>query len=152
MLSPDLDKALTGLVTAVTSLVTAVTSLLNLAGKEAGKDKPERTLGEALTTGAKKAETATASVAGKPASTTKPATAAKPTPAAKPAAKPATDDAYAPVGAAITAAVAAGHKNGVKNILAEYDVAKGSELDPSTYADVLEKLAIITNGEVDDLA
>lgn len=129
-----------------------VEALTRGALPEAQAAAKQRTLGEVI--GAKKpADTAAAA---KPAATTTPkAEAAKPAPKTtgpKTAAKATTDDAYAPVGAAITAAVAAGHKNSVKNILAEYDVAKGSELDPSTYAEVLEKLNLIMNGEVDDLS
>lgn len=77
--------------------------------------------------------------------TTKPAT-----PAATPA--PAANEAYAPVKAAILAAVAAGKKPQITAMLAEYDAKTGLDLKPESYSEVLEKITVITNGEVDDLA
>lgn len=117
---------------------------------EAQAGAKQRTLGEVI--GAKKDAPATTAAATKPAATTKPATAAKPAAATKPAAKAAETDEYAPVQKAIEAAVAAGHRNSVKNILAEYDAKNGKDLDPSAYPEVLEKLTVIMGGEVDDLS
>lgn len=59
---------------------------------------------------------------------------------------------YAPVQAAIVAAVADGHRKSIKDMLAEYDAKSGQDLDPDVYEEVLEKIAVITGGEVDNLA
>lgn len=76
---------------------------------------------------------------------------AKPAPApTKAAAK--SDDGYAPVKAAILAAIGAGHRKSVTDLLAEYDAKTGQDLTPEAYSEVLEKLEVITNGGVEDLA
>lgn len=82
----------------------------------------------------------------------KPAAAAAEKPAAaKPApAKAAkSDDAYAPVKAAILKAIADGHRKSITDMLAEYDAKTGQDLDPSVYDEVLEKISVINGGEVE---
>lgn len=76
-------------------------------------------------------------------------------PAAKAAAAPAKKadaDAYAPVKKAILDAIAGGHRKSITDMLAEYDAKTGQDLTPDVYDEVLEKISVITGGEVEDLA
>lgn len=94
--------------------------------------------------------------AGKSAGTTVPKTPAKGTPETAlkkaPASTADVPEGYAPVQEAIVKAVADGHRKSIKDMLAEYDAKSGQDLDPAVYDEVLEKIAVITGGEVDDLA
>lgn len=65
------------------------------------------------------------------------------------AAAPAKGDAYAPVKKAILDAIAAGHRKSISDMLAEYDAKTGQDLTPDVYDEVLEKIGVITGGEVD---
>lgn len=58
-------------------------------------------------------------------------------------------DPYAPVKKAILDATAAGHRKSIKDMLAEYEVQTGADLPVESYAEVLEKIAVITSGEVE---
>lgn len=80
--------------------------------------------------------------------------AAKPAAPAAPVATAdaAKNDAYAPVKKAILDAVAAGHRKSINDMLAEYDAKSAKDLTPDVYPEVLEKVAAITGGEVEDLA
>lgn len=81
-------------------------------------------------------------------------------PVAKPAAKVAApapvaapaDEAYAEVRAAVLDATGKGKRKQIADMLAEYDVKSAQALDPSDYAEVLNKIAVIVGGGVDDLA
>lgn len=59
---------------------------------------------------------------------------------------------YAPVKQAILDAIKNGHRKSITDMLAEYGAKTGQDLTPDTYAEVLEKIAVITGGEVEDLA
>lgn len=74
----------------------------------------------------------------------------KPVPVAKTA--PINVDKYGEIKNAITSAVASGHRKSVTDLLAEYDAKSGQDLDPSVYTEFLAKIAVVTNGGVDDLA
>lgn len=80
--------------------------------------------------------------------------AAKPAAPAKTVAKAAAPkgDAYAPVKKAILDAIAAGHRKSISDMLAEYDAKTGQDLSPDVYPEVLEKIAAVVGGEVEELA
>jgi hypothetical protein len=65
-----------------------------------------------------------------------PAAKAAPSPAPAPA-----TDAYAPVSAAISAAVAAGHKPALIAFLSQFGVKTGKELKPEQYAEFMARVA-----------